>query len=194
MKVIVALGNPGKEYENTRHNVGFYLLDKFHFLNNCSNYESFLGSQISKNRTFKDKEISYILCKPYEFMNNSGKSFIKLFHFLKLNIQNVLLIYDELDIPLGKYSLTKRKEKKISHLGVKNLESFFPLDSILKLKIGIRPNNSKNLIIKHFVMENFYIEEKNQINLLEKEIFEIIKKFLFLDEKEILNPINYLKR
>ncbi|CBZ40365.1 aminoacyl-tRNA hydrolase [Mycoplasma suis] len=192
MKVIIALGNPGKEYENTRHNVGFHILDKFHSLHNCSPFENFLGSQISKGNFLNGNK--FILCKPYEFMNNSGKTFIKLFHFLKLDINNVLLIYDELDVPLGSYTLTKRKEKKISHNGVRDLENFFPLDSILKIKVGIRPQSGKNLIIKDFVMDKFSPEEEKQISSLEKNFFSIIEKFISLNEKEIQNPINYIKR
>lgn len=126
-------------------------------------------------------------------MNSSGEALKKTLRYLKLNFENVLLIYDELDIEMGKYKLLKRKENKIKHLGVRNVELSFPLSECLKLKVGIRPKINRSLVIRDYVMGELTFEEKETLDQLNVSIIEVVKRFLSLGEKELKDPINYLK-
>ena len=101
MKLIVGLGNPGKEYENTRHNIGYLFLD--YVTNN---------SEFKVNKRFKSAEYEMniggeriLLIKPLTFMNLSGESVIKYVKFYKLKPNDVLVVQDDLDMPIGKYKL-----------------------------------------------------------------------------------------
>ncbi|AFN64941.1 peptidyl-tRNA hydrolase [Mycoplasma wenyonii str. Massachusetts] len=193
MKIIVGLGNPTKEYENTRHNLGFQVIDQIQAKLGCSPFSLVNGSMVSKNNSLKGN--SFILCKPYEYMNSSGQSLKKTLRELKLDFENVLLIYDELDISIGNYKLIKRKEEKIKHLGVRNVETSFPLSQCLKLKVGIRPTvTNESLVIRNYVMENFTLDERNILDQLQDSIFQLVKRFILLSEKELKDPINYLKK
>ncbi|AFO51722.1 peptidyl-tRNA hydrolase [Candidatus Mycoplasma haematolamae str. Purdue] len=146
-----------------------------------------MGSLISVNE-------NYVLCKPCEYMNNSGQTLSRVLRELKIDISRVLLVYDELDIGVGRYKLTKRKERQVAHRGVRDIDTRYPLDSILKLKVGIAPLENQRLVIKEFVMQDFLEEELEKISKIEGEIFKIFERFISLSDEELEDPINYIKR
>ena len=101
MKLIVGLGNPGKQYENTRHNIGFMSVDKFAEENNLdfkieSRFEGLLSIF-----TYKGEKVA--LFKPVTYMNLSGRAVYKLVNYYKIDIDDILIIYDDLDLPTGKF-------------------------------------------------------------------------------------------
>ena len=99
MKLIVGLGNPGKEYEYTRHNIGFMVLD------------AYLGNvkwKTKNNALYYEKSINnekYIFIKPLTFMNLSGEAVIKYVNYYNVDIKDVLVIHDDLDLPIGSFRL-----------------------------------------------------------------------------------------
>ncbi|CCE66679.1 aminoacyl-tRNA hydrolase [Candidatus Mycoplasma haematominutum] len=192
MKIIVGLGNPGLEYERTRHNLGFYFVDRFLEERGCTPFSPLLGSQVSLNNSLASYK--FLLCKPFEFMNDSGKTLRRIIDQLKIPVDNVLIIYDELDVSLGKLKVTKRRETQISHRGVKDITLHFPEAVFLKIKVGIGPEYRKNLVIKKYVMEKFTLSEWGVISELEREIFQLFEKFIQLPDKLLSDPINYLLR
>src|SRR5574344_1904775 len=102
MKLIVGLGNPGKEYDNTRHNVGFMALDKIgekYRLN--FNKEKFSGKYAETNINGE----KYIFLKPQKYMNLSGEVVADFVNFYKIPISNILIINDDLDLPVGKIKI-----------------------------------------------------------------------------------------
>ena len=102
MKLIVGLGNPGKEYENTRHNAGFKFIDKFAKSQNLEfNKEKFNGLYTEFN--YQNEKI--ILLKPQKYMNLSGEVVIKFKDFFKINLEDILIICDDLDTQLGKIKI-----------------------------------------------------------------------------------------
>ena len=96
-KLIVGLGNPGREYEETRHNIGFMLVDHLPLARGAIWKEKYKGEYAKVN--FKDEEVH--LLKPMTYMNLSGESVQKLAHFFKIEAKDIIVIHDELDIPYG---------------------------------------------------------------------------------------------
>ena len=102
MKLIVGLGNPGKEYENTRHNAGFKFIDE---------YAKSKGLTFNQNKfkglytTFINNGEKIILLKPQKYMNLSGEVVRDFVNFFKINIEDILIICDDLDTPLGKIKI-----------------------------------------------------------------------------------------
>ena len=102
MKMIVGLGNPGKEYEKTRHNVGFMVIDNYVNKNNLGSFcKKFNG--LYQKVFFSDQYI--ILLKPLSYMNLSGTVVKKYADYFKINPQDILIVYDDLDLPVGKIKL-----------------------------------------------------------------------------------------
>jgi len=96
--LIAGFGNPGREYMNTRHNIGFMSIDRL-----CKKLDVFLGKLQSNalTATYKDAEYRIILAKPQTYMNLSGQSVVGLLHFYKIPVEQMLVIHDDLDIPFG---------------------------------------------------------------------------------------------
>lgn len=128
MKLIVGLGNPGKEYENTRHNVGFKMLDVLS----------------SRARFALDKKFEAEICKvsnflfvkPQTFMNDSGRSVRKIMDFFKIGVEELVLIHDDLDLKLGDYKIQKMVGPKV-HNGVNSVEVCVGNRDFMRLRLGI---------------------------------------------------------
>lgn len=185
MFLIVGLGNPGKEYENTRHNVGFMVLDKFAHINNLDfNRNKFNGlyaeGLINNQKT--------ILLKPQSYMNLSGEVVKKFVDFYKIPIENILIIHDDLDIELGKYKL-KTNSSSGGHNGLKNIELHLSTKDYKRLKIGI--SNNKNYDTKDYVLGKFSIEEKELLNKVIDISQNIINDLYQHDFNQVMNKYNH---
>src|SRR5574344_1270831 len=146
MKLIVGLGNPGKEYENTRHNVGFMVLD--YFPGNNSWQEKF--DALYREECINSQKIIFI--KPLTYMNLSGDSVIKFVNFYKIAPADVLVIQDDMDLPIGKYRL-KYKSSCGGHNGIRSIINVLGTESVPRLKIGISRNNLSDT--KDYVLSKF---------------------------------------
>jgi len=168
MKIIVGLGNPGKEYKKTRHNVGFIIIDEL--LKKLK-----LKTKIKKYNSFYFQTKNCIFIKPQIGMNRSGECIILFLKYFKEKISNLLIIYDDISLPLQKY---KYKEKGSSggHNGIKNIIKEFNTENIKRLKIGI--NYNKKYLIKDWVLDEFREEEIKKIEEKFPEILEKIIKFI----------------
>ena len=130
MKLIVGLGNPGKEYENTRHNIGFMVLDdylgnvKWSNKFNALYYESFIGTE------------KVIFLKPLTYMNNSGNAVGEFVRYYNFDMKDILIIQDDLDEEIGLYKL-KVNSSSGGHNGIKSIISSLGTQSFPRLKVGI---------------------------------------------------------
>ena len=146
MKLIVGLGNPGKEYEKTRHNVGFMVLDKFAEKHNLSiQKEKFNGLYTE----FQYKNEKIILLKPQSFINLSGEVLIKFVEFFKISVEDILVIHDDLDLEVGTFKL-KPSGSSAGHNGLKNIELHLKTKNYKHFKIGI--SNNKNIDTKDYAI------------------------------------------
>lgn len=170
MKIIIGLGNPGLEYERTRHNVGFlcleYLRHKYDFPD--WKKEKKFKAEISDGVYLGEK---IILCRPLTFMNLSGEAVIALKNFYKCSDEDILIIYDEVDLPFGKVRM-KPEGSAGGQNGMKSVINMLGSNQVPRIRIGIevRADDSK-IPTRDFVLSVFFDTELKQL----KEIFERIK-------------------
>ena len=131
--LIAGLGNPGREYEATRHNMGFQTIDLLaKQLNLIFNREDFHGIYVKG--VYKDQEI-YLL-KPLTYMNLSGQSVMELSHYFKIPNENIIIIFDDMDTEVGKLRL-REKGSSGGHNGIKSIIQMLHDEEIKRVKIGI---------------------------------------------------------
>jgi len=140
MKLIIGLGNPGKEYSGSRHNVGFDVLDQLASTHNAGKFIAQKKFE-AELRELTINETKVLLAKPQTFMNNSGSSVQKLQHFYKLNLQDLMIVYDEMDIEPGKFMFSYGRGSA-GHNGVESITASLGTTDFARLRIGIgRPKN-----------------------------------------------------
>ena len=181
MKLIVGLGNPGKEYKNTRHNIGFMILDNY--LGKVE-WKNKMESQIYSTEI---NNTPVIFIKPQTYMNLSGLAVQKICNYYKISIENILIIQDDLDIELGKYKL-KRNSSSGGHNGIKSIIKEIGSESFSRLKIGI---GKSNLIpTDKYVLAKF---TKKETEILESEFTtfnKIIEEFINNGHDSAINLCN----
>jgi PTH1 family peptidyl-tRNA hydrolase len=138
MKLIVGLGNPGKEYVETRHNLGFLIIDQL-----ASKLEVELNKQKFNGLYYQTKE--YILLKPQTYMNNSGECISAFINYFQISLDDLLVIYDDIALPLGKFRYRKQGSDG-GHNGVKNIIEKLGKKNFQRLRVGIGYDN--NFFIK----------------------------------------------
>ena len=184
MKLIVGLGNPGKEYENTRHNIGFIFIDDFAEKNKLSiDKEKFNG--LYTQATVNGQKV--ILLKPLSYMNLSGEVVKKYVDYFKIDIDNILIINDDLDMNLGKIRL-RPDGSSGGHNGLKNISLHLGTEKFKRLKIGI--SNNKEIDTKDYVLGKFNKEEKETINNLKNTISELLSDFITMDFDKLMCKYN----
>ena len=184
MKLIVGLGNPGKEYENTRHNIGFIFIDYFAEKNKATiDKEKFNGlyTQITINNE------KVILLKPLSYMNLSGEVVRKFVDYFKIDINNILIISDDLDMNFGKLRL-RPDGSSGGHNGLKNIALNLNTESFKRLKVGI--SNNKDIDTKDYVLGKFSKEEKETINNLKEQVSNILGDFITTDFDKLMCKYN----
>ncbi|MFA6322743.1 MAG: aminoacyl-tRNA hydrolase [Candidatus Buchananbacteria bacterium] len=171
MKLIVGLGNPGKRYEPTWHNVGFLALDKF----KSSKDDAFLNYKCSKKFQAQICEGSYlaekiILAKPQTFMNLSGQAVKAISTFYKIKPEDIWLIHDDLDLPLGQIRIS-HNASAAGHKGVQSVIDEIGTKNFVRFRIGIKTETPKKIPAQDFVLQK--IDKKCNL-LIEQTINEIV--------------------
>ncbi len=133
MKIIVGLGNPGSEYQDTRHNIGFMTIDK---LAKELTPESISWKEEPKFNAMTTKVGEVLLVKPITFMNNSGVAVSAIMHFYKLKPSDVWVIHDDMDLPIGKIRI-RQKGSSAGHRGVDSIISELKTDAFIRFRLGI---------------------------------------------------------
>lgn len=128
MKIIIGLGNPGVKYENTRHNAGFMVLDKLAQKCNLEFNQEKFSAYFAKGKV-KGEDV--ILLKPTTYMNNSGFALRQCLDFYKVGMENVIVIYDDVDLPVGKLRL-RQKEVQVDIMVLRaSYPAVFPMNLIV---------------------------------------------------------------
>ena len=184
MYLIAGLGNPGKEYENNRHNVGYIFLDRLakvleerDFTSSSWKLEKIFDSNIN---VFEKGNSKFVLLKPITFMNNSGiavKEVLKKYNISDLS-KELILIHDDLDIPLGQYKIQLEKSPKC-HNGVKSVEDHLGTANFLRVRMGVDNRENRKIPGEKYVLMNFSEDEKTTLfETVDSAIRELI---LYLD-------------
>ena len=166
MHLIVGLGNPGKRYEKTRHNIGFLVLDalvKKEAVNNPS-----ISWKLSKKHNAEIAEIPYknnkvLLAKPMTYMNDSGQSVNLLLQYFKIPKKNLLVVHDEKDLPLGTNKV-QTDRGAAGHNGITSIMQHIGTQKFTRIRIGIASKNEKKMAnTAQFVLGKFGLFEKKLV-------------------------------
>lgn len=174
--LIIGLGNPGKDYAGTRHNIGFEILNEFASNNDFPGWvaKKDLKCQLTLQNMGENR---VILCKPATFMNNSGEAAQAVQRFYQVYNQNTLAVYDELAIPLGSLR-TRLGGSDAGHNGVKSLIQHMG-DDFGRLRVGVGSKVSKKADAADFVLGKFTNQEQELLPQIVKEACAIITEYIF---------------
>ena len=177
MFLICGLGNPGKDYINTRHNIGFNLIDKI------SSYYNFLPFKKDIKKEILKGEINHqscLLMKPLNFMNLSGQPIQEIVNFYKIDKKKIYIIHDDLDLELGKVKL-KFGGGNGGHNGLSNIDEMMGKD-YNRIRIGINHPGSKDLV-SNYVLNKFTNDE---MSLIETKLDKVTDNFNTLLDDQVL--------
>ncbi len=183
MKMIVGLGNPGKEYENTRHNVGFMVLD------NWMNKHNFTFDKNKLNGLYsiiKYNNEDVLVLKPLSFMNLSGTVIRAFMNYYKIDVNDLLVIYDDKDIALGSVKL-KKNGSSAGHNGIKNIIENLKTEDFKRLKVGLSKNN---VDMVSFVLGKFNNDEMCKLNVVLNETNDILDDYFVMTFDNLMNKYN----
>jgi len=185
MKLIVGLGNPGREYEKTRHNIGFEVIDALSSQLSISLNESKFKSIFGKGLINGEK---VILMKPLTYMNLSGEAIRPLMDYYNLSIEDLLVIYDDLDLPVGKIRLRQRGSAG-GHNGIKSTIAHLGSETFNRIRIGIdRPQHG--ISVPHYVLGKFSKEEWMVMEEVIKKCTEACQLWIGKPFLEVMNVFN----
>ena len=190
MKLIVGLGNPGKEFENTRHNIGFMIIDNYISVKKIN----ILDWQKKFNALYLQTNINgekVIFLKPQTYMNLSGEAVKKFVDYFKINIDDILIISDDLDLKIGNFKL-KSNGSSGGHNGLKSIANCIGTENYKRLKVGISKSGeiaSKDYVIGKIFSSDFEIY-KNLFNYL----VDVIDDYLQLPFCDLMCKYNQKNR
>ena len=158
VKIIAGLGNPGREYENTKHNAGFMALDVLADRLGISISKLKFKALIGDGRIGNEK---VILVKPQTYMNLSGESIREIVAFYKIDTEDLIVIYDDIDIPVGTLRI-RGKGSAGTHNGMRSVVSQLQDDGFPRIRVGIGGDKGEGEIVK-YVLSGFSGEEKDKV-------------------------------
>ena len=188
---IIGLGNPGKKYSNSRHNIGFLVLEKLSKKNN-SNFllNDKLKSFLSE---FKINNYTYRLFLPNTYMNNSGEAVRAIVDWYKINLDQIFIIVDDKDLPLGKIRFRK-KGSSGGHNGLKSIIEKLQTNDFNRIRIGIGSppliNGKSNFNTISHVLGNVSPEEQSILDKVYERVIESLEQLNTKKEEYIINELN----
>ncbi len=185
MKLIIGIGNPGRKYLNTRHNVGFQILDEF-----CKKQN--LNFQPTKHDFWlmesKLNTFHFFLVKPTTYVNNSGVAIKELVENLGIDLNDILVIYDDTNLETAALRIRKSGSDG-GHNGIKSIIYHLQSDRFTRLRIGVGiPNETEELA--HYVLSEFPKEDIKKIKDNFPLIIDLIEQFICVGSVAMLNYYN----
>ncbi len=184
MYVIVGLGNPGKRYEATRHNVGFEVIDYLAYRNKIK-VSKIKHKALVGEGTIEGQKV--MLVKPQTFMNLSGESVRDICKYYDVDLKKLIVIYDDIDIDLGKLRIRK-KGSAGTHNGMKNIIYLLQDDKFPRIRIGIGAPRGRDLV--NYVIGKFTDEEKEDIILSIRLAADAVESILKKGIDKAMNDYN----
>ena len=182
MTIIIGLGNPGEQCKNTRHNVGFMAVDEFAKENDFPEFVL----QKKSNAMISEKD-KILLAKPQTFMNESGKAVRNLTKTYKLKPTNLIIIHDDVDLPVGKIKIVVERGSA-GHKGVESIIKSIGNKGLARIRIGT--GGKKNVDAMKIVLKNFSPDEQKVINEVLKKVSQAIKLFIAEGLEKTMNEFN----
>ena len=184
MKIIVGLGNPGKDYKDTRHNIGFMVLEELASRYTVEKQESRFDAIIGHVRIGTEK---VLLVKPLTYMNLSGKAVQPLMHWYKLELEDLMVVYDDMDLPMGSLRI-RASGGSGGHNGIASISERLASKDFARSRIGIgRPEVGEAV---GWVLGKFSSDEKEQIQIVVKNAADALEKWAKNGITEAMNAYN----
>ncbi len=184
--LIVGLGNPGKEYEKTRHNLGFYVLDYYVQKKGEMWVSDGKCNGLTSEVKIKDKKVFCL--KPQTFMNLSGESVQKFCSYRKINTSEVMVVCDDISIPFGSFKVSTIPGTA-GHNGIKNIAKMIG-NTFVRYRLGLG-NKPSFMPLDHFVLSRFTDEEQQKLPEIAK-VFE--NNIEVLIDKGVIKGLNFIER
>ncbi|WP_144755840.1 MULTISPECIES: aminoacyl-tRNA hydrolase [Bartonella] len=186
MWLIAGLGNPGSQYQNNRHNIGFMAIDAIYQSLSFSPWSKKFQAEISSGFINSEK---IFLIKPQTFMNLSGQAIGEALRFYKLDVKNLIIIYDELDLPPGEVRV-KTGGGNNGHNGIKSIDAHCGID-YCRVRLGIGRPNSKELV-HQYVLGNFTKSDQEWLPSLLEAIAKNIALLIKGDKGAFIKGISQI--
>ena len=188
---LVGLGNPGKKYSQSRHNIGFLLLEN---LSKKYNSNFLLKNKLKSSCSeFKINDSIYRLFLPNTFMNNSGDAVLAIVDWYKISLEQIFIIVDDKDLPLGKIRFRK-KGGSGGHNGLKSIIEKLQTHNFNRIRIGIGSpppiKGTKYFNTISHVLGNISLEEKLILDKVNKRVIESLEQLNNKKEEYIINELN----
>lgn len=186
MYIVAGLGNPGSSYLETRHNVGFKTIDIL---------ASQLSIEVSKKKfkalvgegNLDGKKV--VLLKPQTYMNLSGESIFEAISWYKIPVVNLIIIYDDIDLPIGKLRI-RAKGSAGTHNGMRSIVEHLEVVDFPRIRIGVGKPNLKDFNLANFVLSKFSEEEKPEIELSLRNSADAVKDIIQSGINVAMNKFN----
>ncbi|MBR5308395.1 MAG: aminoacyl-tRNA hydrolase [Clostridia bacterium] len=184
--LIVGLGNPGKEYAFTRHNAGFLTLDYLSDILKVSINRSKFKALVAEG-TIGDKRV--LLMQPQTYMNNSGEAVAEAFNFYKIKPENVIVIFDDISLPVGKMRIRKNGSAG-GHNGIKSIIAHLGTQDFPRVKIGVGEKPHKEMDLADWVLSKFPQDEQKVLFEKFGDATEAVKLMVSGKTEEAMNKYN----
>ena len=184
--LIVGLGNPGLQYENTRHNAGFMALDKTaaeeHVQVTKYKFKGYIGEAVIAGKRC-------LLLKPQTFMNKSGEAVVAAMQFYKLDPAHLIVMFDDISLAPGKLRI-RRKGSAGGHNGIKSIIELTGSEDFARIKLGVGAKPNKNMDLADWVLSKFRPEERKEMELSAANAYECLKLMVNDKTDEAMNKYN----
>lgn len=184
MYLVVGLGNPGKEYEKTRHNIGFMMIDYIAEKRDISFNREKMGGIYAEDNLDGEK---VILLKPQKYINLSGEVIGDFVDYFKIPLENILIINDDMDLEVGTFKL-RLSGSSAGHNGLKNIELHLATQDYKRIKIGIGKNSMIDK--KDYVLGKLSKEDLEKIDSLKETVFNIYSDLFKMTFTNLMNKYN----
>ncbi len=185
MKLVMGLGNPGEQYKSHRHNVGYMILDRL-----AKKLDVDLNVRKKKTVFGKGKhgKMDYLLLKPLTFMNLSGEAALYMASFMKISVEDIIVIYDDMNIPIGSFKVQVGGSDG-GHNGVKSIAQSLKSDNFTRIRVGIgRPPQGDD--VSDFVLSPFLKLERCKLRAIFEDVVESCKVSLLESPIIAMNRFN----
>ncbi len=189
MILIIGLGNPGEKYQNSRHNLGFMVVDEL-----ARKILPLSKTKWEKNQKFNSQFIifnsQFILIKPQTMMNASGFAVAKMANFYHIEPVEIWVVHDDVDLPLGKIKI-RQGGAAAGHRGVESIIKQLRTDQFVRLRLGIgHPVRGGDKLVERFVLEKFSDQEKHEVKRMIKKAIQALEVALKKGLSKAMNQFN----
>ncbi|MBF0378009.1 MAG: aminoacyl-tRNA hydrolase [Desulfamplus sp.] len=186
--MVAGLGNPGKEYSKTRHNMGFIVLEELARRYNLAFNKSRFDADIAKGSIEKKQTV---LVKPQSYMNRSGFPIQQISSYFKIEHNNIIIVHDEIDLPFGRIMIVKDRGHG-GHNGIRSIIDILGTKNFIRIRVGVgRPDkkNDGDKVVGH-VLSSFTSDEQKEVDSLVKRAADASVLILSQDVQIAMNSFN----